>query len=429
MPEETEVIDAEVAAPTALAVLPQRPLAGLELWEPETLRAMIKREIELREIMLEYMRGQMKRGQHYYTRQDFGRREGEEASAGGDDKPSLKKEGPLNLCHLLHCRPVVAHRDETFHPDGHYTVTTTVHLISLRTGEIVGEGEGLCTTRESKYAWRWLWPSQLPETERVGLVTKSLKPKKGPNKGKWVTLYRVANTSLADLFNTVLKLSYKRGLVAGVLTLPLASELFTQDVEDLAEEDEDGSGFAGFDADDLGGGEPAGQRRPATASTGAPMATPAPGTVPAGEPLWTTEQVEHMPASQVNDALAKRLRYLAPDSKDDRIGYIRTAFGEAASRWGEVEPLGLRVRKAALVKLLAMKKDAPPLVDDDDDVPLGDAAEAHLSRIRAEGQPAATASSPPGATISPTDNRRSRARGRSHRSEAGRCAHGHVWGG
>src|SRR5262245_44211789 len=122
MPAEPEVIDVEPSPPTALAVQPSRPVAGLELWAPEQLRSTIMREIELREIMLEYMRAQMKKGHHYYTRADFGRREGEEPHA-GDDKPSLKKEGALNLCHLLHCRPVVAHRDETFHPDGHYTVT------------------------------------------------------------------------------------------------------------------------------------------------------------------------------------------------------------------------------------------------------------------------------------------------------------------
>src|SRR5262245_7329512 len=285
MSAEPEVIDVEPSPSTSLAVLPQRQAAGLELWEPEHLRSMITREIELRDIMLEYMRAQMKKGQHYYTRADFGRRDGEEPQ-GGDDKPSLKKEGALNLCHLLHCRPVVARRDETFHPDGHYTVTTTVHVISLRTGEIVGEGEGLCTTMESKYAWRWLFASQIPEDQRVGLVTKQIKPKRGPNQGKWVTLYRVANTSLADLFNTVLKLSYKRGLVAGVLTLPLTSELFTQDLEDMGDEDDE----------ELGGTEEEGERQraprrdsthPPTAADQSPSAGPLQGAHGAtGEPTW-----------------------------------------------------------------------------------------------------------------------------------------------
>ena len=49
------------------------------------------------------------------------------------------------------------------------------------------------------------------------------------------------------------------------------------------------------------------------------------------------------------------------------------AFGEAAGSWGEAEPLGLSVRKAGLLKLLSLRKEAPPPLDDD--VPLGAEAE------------------------------------------------------
>jgi hypothetical protein len=81
-----------------------------------------------------------------------------------------------------------------------------------------------------------------------------------------------------------------------------------------------------------------------------------------------------MTSSAVNDALAKRLRYLAPESRDERNGYIRLGFGEEiATSWGDVEPLGLSVRKAGLTKLLTLKKDAPP-PEDADDVPLGTSA-------------------------------------------------------
>jgi hypothetical protein len=374
MDAEAEVVELEPSPVTSVALVPQRPLAGLELWEPEALRAMITREIALREVMVEYMRSQMRKGQHYYTRRDLGRQD-DDGPAGGDEKPSLTKEGALNLCHLLHCRPASPEVFETFHPDGHYAVRTRVKLISLRTGEVAGEGEGLCTTLESKYAWRWVPEWKMPEEDREGRVTRKVKIKRGANRGQWLTLYRVANTNLPDLFNTVLKISYKRGLVAGVLTLPLASELFTQDMEDLAGEDEDDDQAGGSE------GEAPGTELPRGAGTGqgsnrrqAAPATPGVPTQGAGEPTWTQEQVERMPSTAVNDALAKRLRYLAPDSRDERNGYIRLAFGEAAGSWGDVEPLGLSVRKAGLLKLLGLRKEAPPPLDDD--VPSGAETEA-----------------------------------------------------
>ena len=72
---EAEVIEME-STPQTTALVPQRPAVGLELWEPEALRATMQREIALRQVMTEYMRSQMKRGHHYYHRSDF---------AGGDE--------------------------------------------------------------------------------------------------------------------------------------------------------------------------------------------------------------------------------------------------------------------------------------------------------------------------------------------------------
>jgi hypothetical protein len=393
----TAVIDLEPSPPESTALVPQRQAAGLELWEPDTLRAMIKREIELREIMVEYMRSQMKPGIHYYTRKDFGEREEDDRGGGKpDDKPSLKKEGALNLCHLLHCKPDPPEVRETFHPDGHYTVRTLVHIRSLRTGEVVGSGEGLCTTRESKYAWRWLWPNQISELERTGLVTKSVKPRKGPNAGKWVTMYRVANSSLPDCFNTVLKLSYKRGLVAGVLTLPLASESFTQDVEDGFVDGEDEGGDEGQAGGPPGSGSstsvtPESRRQRLEQEAAQRQAAPA-----TGEPTWSADQVEKMFSSQVNEALKKRLGYLAPGDLSEQHSYIRQAFGEAAGRFAEAEVLGLSVRKAALLKLLAMPKQAPPPTPGATrNVTREPEAEAPLASLQPEGGQDTGAPAPP----------------------------------
>jgi hypothetical protein len=167
MEAPAEVIDGEISQ--ALAVV-ERP-AGLALWDAQALRATMQRESELRQVMLEYVKSHMKRGYHYYSRSDF-REEGEDRPPGDDDKPSLKKEGALNLCHLLHCRPKAPEVFETFHGDGHYTVRTRVPIVSLRTGDVMGEGEGLCSTLESKYAWRWVPEWLMGDTPRGGLVRR-----------------------------------------------------------------------------------------------------------------------------------------------------------------------------------------------------------------------------------------------------------------
>jgi len=114
---------------------------------------------------------------------------------------------------------------------------------------------------------------------------------------------------------------------------------------------------------------------PSTTAAAPPAAEPtnrAPAPAMAG-PSWTLAQVDAMASVAVNTALAQRLRYLAPDSKEERNAYIRLGFGEAAGCWPEVDPLGLSVRKRGLLALLELRKDAPPAEAPavDDDVPLG----------------------------------------------------------
>jgi hypothetical protein len=95
------------------------------------------------------------------------------------------------------------------------------------TGIVVGEGIGECSSNEEKYKWRKCWTKEefdaTPETRRRMKFTRS---------GKEMQI----RTEPADLANTVLKMAKKRGLIDGVLTVTAASDLFTQDIEDLPEE-------------------------------------------------------------------------------------------------------------------------------------------------------------------------------------------------
>ena len=180
-------------------------------WSPDDLRAMVAQEQELRSIILEYYRSQMISGKHYYTLQE-------------GQKPALSKEGALNLCSLFKVRVAADDPREQHHDDGHYSVRYRVFLINPRTDNRVADGDGYCSTRESKYAYRWVKPADLPDS-----VDQTTLFKRSTKYGKQV---RIPTVDLADYYNTVLKMSYKRAIVAAALCLPLVSELFTQDIEE-----------------------------------------------------------------------------------------------------------------------------------------------------------------------------------------------------
>ena len=194
----------------AVTVMPSRSMMS---WQPDELRQRIAQEKELRQIVIEYYRSEMKPDVHYYT-------------MGDGQKPSITKEGGLNLCSLFN---VVPHPDdpvETYFDDGHLAVRQRVRLYN-QAGAEMAIGDGYCTTRESKYAYRWSFASDVPAHLDKGTLRK-----RTVGRTQKYTQYRVPNEELADLYNTVTKMAFKRGLTAASLCLPLVSELFTQDLDE-----------------------------------------------------------------------------------------------------------------------------------------------------------------------------------------------------
>lgn len=184
-------------------------------WTPESLQMAIKREKQLRQLIVSYCRDAMNEGHHFYN---LGER---------SKKPALSKEGSLNLCSLFKVTPSPDVVNETFHDDGHYTVRARTHIVG-RNGAILATGDGLCTSRESKYAHRWMWASEVP----ADVNKDELKKKEWKKNDRPFVQYQVPNQDLPDIFNTVLKMAAKRALVDAVLKLPLVSELFTQDLDE-----------------------------------------------------------------------------------------------------------------------------------------------------------------------------------------------------
>ncbi len=96
-----------------------------------------------------------------------------------------------------------------------------------QSGTIIGQGIGECSSGEEKYKWRKCHNKKefeaTPESRRRIKYGKS-----------WEDMQ--VRTEPADVANTILKMAKKRAQVDLTLTALAASDIFTQDVEDIPEE-------------------------------------------------------------------------------------------------------------------------------------------------------------------------------------------------
>lgn len=104
-----------------------------------------------------------------------------------------------------------------------------LRLISS-SGVYMGAGVGECSSNEEKYKWRKAICKEefedTPEDQRREKWSRGNPPYK----------IKQIKTNPADVANTVLKMAKKRALVDATLTALAASDIFTQDIEDLPEE-------------------------------------------------------------------------------------------------------------------------------------------------------------------------------------------------
>lgn len=140
----------------------------------------------------------------------------------GTDKPTLYKAGAEKIMATfrLAAEPMV---EDLSTPDCiRYRVK--IRMVSP-SGVVVGYGIGECSTNEEKYKWRKAYDNEFNATPE---------DRKRVKQGKYTT--KQVRTEPADLANTVLKMAKKRALVDATLTTTAASDIFTQDIEDLPEE-------------------------------------------------------------------------------------------------------------------------------------------------------------------------------------------------
>lgn len=166
----------------------------------------------------------------------------------GISKPTLLKPGAEKLCVLFRLAPHYE-RELVYGPGDHLTAVVTCTLRHAPTNMVIATGEGLCTTRESKYAYRRA-EMECPDCGQPAIVRSGKKSAYFCIRDKGGCGHRFAfgseqaraldsqevgrkdNQDLPDAWNTVLKMADKRALVAAVLNGTAASDVFTQDVED-----------------------------------------------------------------------------------------------------------------------------------------------------------------------------------------------------
>ena len=165
----------------------------------------------MQDVMLEVM----KDGTHYGT-------------IPGTKSKSLYKAGAEKLMATfrLAAKPEV----QDLSAGGEIAYRVTVNLLSAN-GAFVGAGIGECSSAEDKYSWR----AAVCDEEYDGTPENRRRVKFAKYKGQ-VEKKKQVRTNPADVANTILKMAKKRAQVDAVITATAASDIFTQDIEDLPAE-------------------------------------------------------------------------------------------------------------------------------------------------------------------------------------------------
>lgn len=152
---------------------------------------------------------------------------------GCGDKPTLLKPGAEKILMALGITSSYELIEHTENFEGKGFFAYTVKCILFKNGSKITEGLGHANSKEKKWALEFVYEKDLPQgSDKDLLKKKKFETPKG-------TFYKYEVEADANSkANTILKMAKKRAQIDAVLTVASLSEIFTQDFDDLPENQE-----------------------------------------------------------------------------------------------------------------------------------------------------------------------------------------------
>lgn len=169
-------------------------------------------------LIQEVMKKVMKENEHY----------GKVPGCG--NKPTLLKPGAEKLVMTFRLGAEYEELPGSLESDTLICYKINCKLIHIPTKNVVGNGRGTCNSKEKKYRTRSVYANKATEEEKA--IGKA-ETRNGQN-GSTYDVFIIPQDPW-DMQNTIYKMACKRALVAAVLNATAASDIFTQDIEDLPE--------------------------------------------------------------------------------------------------------------------------------------------------------------------------------------------------
>ena len=151
---------------------------------------------------------------------------------GCGDKPTLLKPGAEKILMAMGITASYELVEHTENFEGLGFFAYTVKCTLLKNGIKITEGLGHANSKEKKWALEYVYEKDLPEgTAKEVLKKKKIETQKG-------TFYKYeVDADANSKANTILKMAKKRAQIDAVLSVASLSEIFTQDFDDIPQEE------------------------------------------------------------------------------------------------------------------------------------------------------------------------------------------------
>lgn len=143
--------------------------------------------------------------------------------------PSLYKAGAEKLAMTFKLGAEYEELPGSTETDSFICYKINCKLFHIPSGNIIGHGRGTCNSKEKKYRTRMVYADKATEEEKnIGREEE-----RTGAKGKYKVI--IVPQDPWDIQNTIYKIGCKRAMVAAIINATGASDIFTQDIEDLPE--------------------------------------------------------------------------------------------------------------------------------------------------------------------------------------------------